>query len=127
MPTLEQLEGTTKVAQELWMTTRRPEGSSASYPLWFVHDGQRLYVLAAESSNEVSDVKQDPRVDVAIGAIDSQDRLAMIADVMEEESWVPMMIDMLGKKYSGAHAERMGRTSQAAQSGHVIIKLKPAE
>ncbi|MCI0769732.1 MAG: hypothetical protein J4N83_05605 [Chloroflexi bacterium] len=127
MPTLEQLEEQTKVAEELWMTTRRPDGGSASYPLWFVLDGQRLYILAAESSSEVSDVKQDSRVDVAIGAVDSPDRLAMIADVMEEESWVPMMIDLLQKKYAGAHAERMDRTSQAAQSGHVIIKLKPAE
>ncbi len=127
MPTLDQLVDKTQVAEELWMTTRRPDGGSASYPLWFVHDGQRLYILTARSSSEVWDVKRDSRVDVAIGAPDGSDRLAMIADVMEEESWVPMMMDLLRKKYGAAHAERLEQTAQAAQSGHVIIKLKPAE
>jgi hypothetical protein len=44
---------------------------------------------------------------------------------MTDPSWVPMMIDMLQKKYGEEHGERMGQTIEASSSGHVIIKLKP--
>ncbi len=127
MPTLDQLAEKTKVAEELWMTTSRPKGTSATYPLWFVLDGQRLYILSAESSSEVWDVKREAKVEVAIGAPTSSDRLAMQADIMTEESWVPMMIDLLQKKYGATHGERMQRTTEAAKGGHVIIKLKPLD
>lgn len=126
MATLAELGEKTKVAEELFMTTRRPGGAKATFPLWFVHDGARLYVLAAESSSEVWDVKRDPVVEVAIGSADSKDRLAMQADVMPDPAWVPQMIDLLQKKYGSKQKERMERTAAAAKGGHVVIKLKPA-
>ena len=122
MPTLTELAGKTKTAQELWMTTRRSSGDEATFPLWFVHDGERLYVLAAESSSEVGAVQDDDEVSVAIGEAGSPDRLEMTAEVMTDHNWVPMMIELLQKKYNG---ERMERTAEAAKSGPVIIKLKP--
>ncbi len=125
MTTLAQYASRTKTAEELWMTTHRPDGSTASFPLWFIHDGDRLYILSAESSTEVWDVKRDPNVDVAIGTRDSDARLAATADVMTDPAWVPQMLDMLQKKYGAAHKERMERTAAAAKGGHVIIKLKP--
>ncbi len=125
MTTLSELANTTKTTQELWLTTQRPGNATATFPLWFVHDGERLYVLSAESSSEVWDVKRSPSVHVAIGAADSTDRLAMTADVMDDPSWVPMMLGMLQEKYGEIDAERMARTAEAAKGGHVIIKLKP--
>ncbi len=125
MPTLSELAEKTKVAQELWMTTRGSTGSPASYPLWFIHDGERLYILSAGSSSEVWDLKEDPNVEVAVGSPDSEDRLSATAEIMTDPSWVPMMIDMLRKKYGEEHGERMGQTIEASSSGHVIIKLKP--
>lgn len=125
MPSLDKLASKTKVADELWLTTRRAGGVTATYPLWFVHDGQRLYILSAESSSEVWDVRGNPRVEVTIGAPDSSDRLAMHADVMAEASWVPMMVDLLQKKYGARCQERMARIADVAKTGHVIIKLKP--
>ncbi len=125
MPTLDELAAKIKAAEELWLKTSRPDGTTAAFPLWFVHDGQRLYFLTAESSSEVWHVKRSPVVEVAIGAPDGPDRLKMQADVMAEPNWVPMMIDLLQKKYGVTHRERMERTAQAAKSGHVIVKLKP--
>ena len=63
MATLAELAEKTKVTDELWMTTHRPDGSTASFPLWFIHDGERLYFLSAESSTEVWDLKSNPKVD----------------------------------------------------------------
>ena len=83
------------------------------------------YEAAAESSSEVWDVKRDPKVDVAIGAPGSPDRLAMQADVMPDPAWVPQMVDLLKKKYGAKHADRMARTAESAKGGHVVIKLKP--
>ena len=125
MPTLAELAEKTKVAEELWMTTRRSDGSTASFPLWFVHDGDRLYILSAESSSEVWDVKGNPNVEIAIGGKDSGDKLKTTGEIMTDPSWVPMMVEMLQKKYAALHAERMGRVAEVASSGHVIIKLKP--
>ena len=124
MPTLDDLKTKAAAADELFMTTKRTTGQ-ATYPLWFVHDGQRLYILSAESSSEVWDVKRDPKVDVAIGAPGSPDRLAMQADVMPDPAWVPQMVDLLKKKYGAKHADRMARTAESAKGGHVVIKLKP--
>ena len=124
MPTLDELKDKTAVAEELFLTTRRATGR-ATYPSWFVHDGQRLYMLAAESAAEVWDIRRDPTVDVAIGAPDTPDHLAMQADIMTEASWVPQMIDLLQRKYGTEYAERMQRTADSARSGHIIIKLKP--
>ena len=125
MTTLSELAEKTNTTRELWLTTRRPGNGAATFPLWFIHDGERLYVLSAESSSEVWDVKSNPSVEVAIGAVDSADRLAMTADIMDDPSWVPMMLGMLEKKYGEGDAERMARTAEAAKGGHVIIKLKP--
>ena len=127
MPTLAELADRTESAVELFMTTQRPAGQTATYPLWFVHDGERLYALAADSSTEVWDVRASGRVLVAIGTPDSEDRLAMQADVMQGDDWVGQMIPMLEAKYGSDHAERMTHTAAAAKAGgHVIIKFKPA-
>ena len=115
MTTLRELADKAKTARELWLTTRRPGSGAATFPLWFIHDGERLYVLSAESSSEVRDVKRDPSVEVAIGTADSADRLAMTADVMDDPSWVPMLLGTLEKKYGGGDAERMARTAEAAK------------
>ena len=126
MPTLAELASKTAVADELWLRVKRSNGTLATYPLWFVHDGERLYILTAESSSEIWDVKTHPEVEVAIGSADSHDRLKMRADIMTDPAWVPQMIDMLKKKYEAKHGERMAKTTESAKSGHVIIKLKPA-
>ena len=123
MPTLTDLAEKAKIPEELWMTTQRA-GGTATFPLWFVHDGERLYILSAESSSEVWDVKANSDVAVAIGGIESGDSLEMTGEVMTDPNWVPMMIELLEKKYGTAHVERMKRTVEAAKSGHVIIKLK---
>ena len=126
MPTLAELADKTQSAAELFMTTQRPAGRTATFPLWFVHDGERLYALTADSSSEVWDVRASNRVMVAIGAPDSEDRLPMQADVMEGDEWVSQMVPLLEKKYGSGHAERMARTAAAANAGgHVIIKFKP--
>ncbi len=125
MPSLAELASKTKSAEELWLRVRRPSGAIATYPLWFVHDGERLYVLSAESSSEVWDLKATPEAEVAIGSAESADRLKMRGDIMADPNWVPMMIDMLKKKYEATHQERMAKTAEAAKSGHIIIKLKP--
>ena len=92
MPTLAELADKTRSAAELYMTTQRPAGRTATFPLWFVHDGERLYALTADSSSEVWDVRASNRVMVAIGAPDSEDRLPMQADVMEGDEWVSQMV-----------------------------------
>jgi general stress protein 26 len=125
MPTLAELAAKTKTATELWLRVGRPSGATATYPMWFVHDGERLYALSAESSSEVWDLKATPEVEVAIGSAESADRLKMRADIMTDPNWVPMMIDMLKKKYETTQQERMAKTAEAAKSGHIIIKLKP--
>lgn len=125
MPTLADLAHKTSTAEEIWLTVHRPGNMAATYPLWFVHDGERLYILSAESSSEVWDIKRNPAVDVAVGAAAGPDRIAMTADIMTDPAWVPQMLGMLRKKYSAAHAERMERTTSAAAAGHIIIKLKP--
>jgi general stress protein 26 len=125
MTALSELADKMNTTQELWLTTQRPGNGVATFPLWFIHDGERLYVLSAESSSEVWDVKSNPSVEVAIGDVDSTDRLAMTADIMDDPNWVPMMLGMLEKKYGDGDAERMARTAEAAKGGHVIIKLKP--
>ncbi|MBM4406550.1 MAG: hypothetical protein FJ039_10300 [Chloroflexi bacterium] len=125
MPTLAELAAKTKTAEELWLKVRRSSGATATYPLWFVHDGERLYILSAESSSEVWDLKATPEVDVAIGSAESADRLKMRADIMTDPNWVPMMIDLLKKKYETKHHERMAKTAESSKGGHVIVKLKP--
>ena len=125
MPTLAELTHKTKVAEEIWLTVHRPGNITATYPVWFVHDGERLYILSAESASEVWDVKRNPAVDIAVGAAAGPDRIAMTADVMTDPAWVPQMLGMLRNKYGAAHPERRERTAAAAAGGHVIIKLKP--
>ena len=112
---------------ELFMTTQRSAGETATYPLWFVHDGDRLYALSAASSSEVWDVRTSSQVLVAIGAPDSDQRLIMQADIMDGEEWVGQMIPLLSRKYGSEHSSRMACTAEAAEAGgHVIIKFKPS-
>ena len=125
MTTLADLAKKTKVTEEIWMTTRRKDGSRASIPNWFVHDGDRLYILSSESSTEIWDVKADPNVHVAIGTPDSDDQLDATGEIMTDPSWIPMMVEMLQKKYGARYKERVGRIAEVASAGHVIIKLKP--
>ena len=125
MPTLAELASKTKVTDELWLTTQHPGGQSATYPMWFVHDGERLYTLNSESASEVWDIKKDPKVEVAIGAPHSRDRLKATGEIMTDPKWVPMMVDMLQKKYGEKHKDRMARVAEAVKGGHIIIKLKP--
>lgn len=124
MSTLADLADKTGFAEDLWMTTFHADGSRSSSSSWFIHDGDRLYILSPKSSVETSTIQVNPVVRVAIGLEASPDQLEMTGEIMTDPSWIPMMLEMLQQKYGERFPDRLSLLSSAAKEGHVIIKLK---
>ncbi|MCL0101567.1 hypothetical protein M1O29_00565 [Dehalococcoidia bacterium] len=125
MSTLDDLAEKTKSAEKVWLTMSCTDGTTSSSSSWFIHDGDRLYILSPESSAEVSTIQVNSAVRVAIGSETSPDRLEMTGEIMSDPAWIPMMLEMLQHKYGDRFPKELSTVTSSAKEGHVIIKLKP--
>ena len=51
----------------VWLSTVRPEGTPHLVPIWFSWDGERLFVASKPEARKVRNLRQNPRLMLALG------------------------------------------------------------
>ena len=109
------------------LETLRKSGEAMPTPVWFVQDGERLYVRTVAESSKVKRARNNPRVRVAVCGREGQllgDWLPATAREVRDDPAVEARVDeLLDIKY-GEVKRQMAR--QAAESGrrYTILEIK---
>jgi len=109
------------------LETLRKSGEAMPTPVWFVQDGERLYVRTVAESGKVKRARNNPRVRVAVCGREGQllgDWLPATAREVRDDPAVEARVDeLLDIKY-GEVKRQMAR--QAAESGrrYTILEIK---
>jgi PPOX class probable F420-dependent enzyme len=61
-----QIEQRLQTEQNLWLATVRPAGSPHLVPIWFVWVAGKIYLCTNADSVKVRNLKQNPRVSIAL-------------------------------------------------------------
>jgi PPOX class probable F420-dependent enzyme len=61
-----QIERRLQTEQNLWLATVRPNGAPHLVPIWFVWVAGKIYLCSGADSVKVRNLKQDPRVSLAL-------------------------------------------------------------
>jgi PPOX class probable F420-dependent enzyme len=61
-----QVEKRLQTDQNLWLATVRPDGSPHLAPIWFVWVAGKIYLCTGADSVKVRNLKQNPRVSIAL-------------------------------------------------------------
>jgi PPOX class probable F420-dependent enzyme len=54
----------------VWLSTVRPDGTPHLVPIWFSWDGERLFVASKPEARKVRNLRQNPKVMLALGEPD---------------------------------------------------------
>ncbi|GEM_PF-1425142 len=109
---LEKRRGVTDIDWILYRTilleTFKQSGEAVNTPIWFVADGETLYIATGQEAYKVKRLRRDPRARVA-GADAAENPatewIDMRAHVVEDESEKARIFDLLNRRYDNAWSE----------------------
>ena len=79
---LDASETALKKGSVCWLTIPQPDGSSVSRPVWYVQQGQKLFVLKGETEQELPGLEDTPTVTLTVKSKDIRATIGeMSADV----------------------------------------------
>jgi PPOX class probable F420-dependent enzyme len=114
------------------LETLRRNGQAMLTPLWFVQDGETLYVRTAAESGKVKRVRNTPRVRVAVCGREGQllgPWVTATASEVRDDPFIETKVDQLLDIKYGEVKRQMAR--QAAEAGRkytileIILEKKP--
>ncbi len=90
------------------LETFKQSGEAVNTPIWFVADGETLYIATGQEAYKVKRLRRDPRARVA-GADAAENPatewIDMRAHVVEDESEKARIFDLLNRRYDNAWSE----------------------
>jgi uncharacterized protein len=107
------------------LETFRRNGEAMRTPVWFVQDGQKLYVRTMAESGKVKRVRNNPKVNVAVCEVDGRitgEWLAGIGREVRGEPEIELKVDQLLDVKYGEVKRDLAR--KAAQTGRKYTILE---
>jgi PPOX class probable F420-dependent enzyme len=114
----------TRLATEelCWLTTVTPDGRPQSSPVWFLWDGDAIWITTEPGATKVGNVRRNPAVAVHLEG-------AGPGDVVVSMEGTATLVDALPEAYVAKYAEgilRLGETSQSyLERFSVVLRVVP--
>jgi PPOX class probable F420-dependent enzyme len=101
-----------------WLTTVRPDGSPHTTPIWFVVDGERIWMASSTVNKKVQFLAADPRCSFALDGSGMEPHVAEGTVTIHPIDVRADVIDALAAKYRGWDA-----TDEAQDGPRVLLEL----
>ena len=110
--------------REVYVTTYTVEGKPGTVPIWFVTDGQRVYISTGPTSKKAQKLRQNPRILLAFGSrtgpsLEGTGRWVSGAAIWQRVS--PLFFAKYQPYYKSAEAVRSGWET----GDSVLIEVTP--
>jgi len=112
------------------LATVRPRGRPHVVPMWFLWDGEYVYMETLPNSVKARNLAVNPNCATTIDLTQGGLRFKGIilegrAEVLADPEFTRVMVDRIFAKYVGEEALATPTLSQMRAREHVIIRLKP--
>lgn len=109
-----------------WLTTVAPDGTPQSSPVWFIWDGNEMY-LYSRRSPRVQNVRQNPRVSFNLDGNRLGGKVVVLEGTARIDGEVPSADDnqQYLDKYGPVMAERNWAPEWFAENYPVCIRIQP--
>ena len=108
------------------LETFRRNGDSMHTPVWFVQDGQKLYIRTMAESGKVKRVRNNPKVNVAVCEVDGRVMGEWVAGIGREvrgEPEIELKVDqLLDVKYGELKRDLARKAAQAGRK-YTILEI----
>jgi PPOX class probable F420-dependent enzyme len=91
----------------VWLSTVRPDGTPHLVPIWFSWDGERLFTASKPEAVKVRNLRQNPRLMLALGEPDADFDVGLL-EASAELPGAPTS-ELLPAGHLDKHAAQMGR------------------
>jgi PPOX class probable F420-dependent enzyme len=108
-------------ARIAWLTTLRQDGSPHTTPVWFVYSERLVWVVSAIKNVKVRNVRNDPRVSVAI---DGSANAPLVAQGTTELVPVQQVDGTITSAFAGKY-NGWNITDESPDGERVVLKIKP--
>jgi PPOX class probable F420-dependent enzyme len=112
------------------LETFRRSGQAMRTPVWFVRDGEKLYIRTVAESGKVKRVRNNPRVRIAVCGREGQllgDWLPATAREVRDDPRLAANVDeLLDTKY-GEVKRQMARQAAEAGRAYTILEIEAGE
>ena len=108
------------------LETLRKRGEAMPTPVWFVQDGERLYVRTVAGSGKVKRARNNPRVRIAVCGREGQllgDWLPATAREVRDDPAVEARVDALLDAKYGEIKRQMARQAAEAGRKYTILEI----
>jgi len=99
------IDGLLRTEVTVWLSTATPDATPHVVPIWFSWDGERLFVASKPHARKVRDLRDNPRVMVALGEPDEDFDVGLVEAVAEIPS--ATTADLLPANHLAKYAQRM--------------------
>ncbi|MBN2148330.1 MAG: PPOX class F420-dependent oxidoreductase [Anaerolineales bacterium] len=115
--------------QYLNLETFRKSGVSVKTPVWFVQEGDKLFVRTVANSGKVKRIRNNARVNIAPCKVDGAllgNWLPALASEVKDQETERKVDRLLGKKY-GLAKQMFSLVSALQRRAGTILEIKPGE
>jgi PPOX class probable F420-dependent enzyme len=99
------IDGLLRTEATVWLSTANREATPHVVPIWFSWDGERLFVASKPHARKVRDLRDNPRLMVALGEPDEDFDVGLVEAVAELPS--ASTADLLPPGHLEKYADRM--------------------
>lgn len=125
MQTLEQFSR----KKYLNLETFRKSGEGVKTPVWFVQEGDKLYVKTLNNSGKVKRIRNNPRVNIIPSKVDGKPSgswLAGTSKIVRDETLEKKVEQLYDKKY-GLLKKLFFRSRPEKDMEYCVLELEPIE
>ena len=99
------IDGLLRSESTVWLSTVAPDGAPHLVPIWFSWDGDRLFVASKPQARKVRNLRENPRLMIALGEPDEDFDVGLV----EAEAELPdaRTSDLLPADHFAKYADRM--------------------
>jgi F420H(2)-dependent biliverdin reductase len=101
-----------------WLTTLRTDGSPHTTPIWFVADGERIWMASSTVNRKVQHLAADPRASLSIDGTGSAPQVAEGTVTIHDLAGREPIVAALAAKYVG-----WDPTDEAQDGPRVLLEL----
>jgi PPOX class probable F420-dependent enzyme len=99
------IDGLLRTQSTVWLSTAAPDGTPHLVPIWFSWDGERLFVASKPNARKVRNLRDNPRLMIALGEPDDDFDVGLV----EAEAELPAATtsEMLPPGHLAKYARQM--------------------
>ncbi|MFF8657278.1 pyridoxamine 5'-phosphate oxidase family protein [Streptomyces huasconensis] len=103
--------------RDIWLSTAHPDHGPHQLPLWFLWDGQAVWMCTGANSATARNIREEPRVRLAL-----PDTFDVVLLQGEAECWPAPDVP---KEAADAFAGKFGWDPRTAETPYVYVRVAP--